>query len=92
MSSNMQGLYFGLGDGATGEANTGGAINGESMLPYEEVKPDICSGENRILWGCQWPLNGDGMYNLGDLGSIGGSRNNVGFSSSLHSLVNSPLM
>ncbi|KAK4763118.1 hypothetical protein SAY87_012923 [Trapa incisa] len=91
MDANLHGMYFGLG-----EVNTSGAVSGESMMhPYEEMKPDVCSGENRALWGCQWPLhNGDGFCNnnLGDLSSAGVSWNNIGLSSSFHNLINSPLL
>ncbi|KAK4779491.1 hypothetical protein SAY87_015597 [Trapa incisa] len=94
VSTDLHGLYFGLGEVNTGG---GGAVSGDSMmLPYEEMKPDVRSGENTALWGCQWPLNnGDGICNnnLGGLTSTTGNWNNIGFNSSLHySLINGTLL
>ncbi|OWM84158.1 hypothetical protein CDL15_Pgr028150 [Punica granatum] len=90
--NNLQGLYYGLGDGAIGEVHSDGGVSGESILPFEETKQDYCSGENKVLLGCPWPTNGDGVSNLGDLSSMRGSLNSLGFGSSWHSLLNSPLM
>lgn len=91
--NNVQGLYYGLGDAAIQgmiEAD-GGLVSGELMLPPGETKPDFCSSESKVLWGCPWPITGDRISDSGDLSSIGGSWNNVGLSS-WHSLLNSPLM
>lgn len=90
--NDLQCLYYGLGDKAGGEINIDGGVAGDSMLPYEETKPEFFSAEKRVLWGCPSPINGDGTGNLDDLSSIGGSRNNVSFGPSWHSIVDSPLM
>ncbi|KAL3750896.1 hypothetical protein ACJRO7_011819 [Eucalyptus globulus] len=56
----------------------------------------LCSdrdGENRVLWGCPWQMNGDqyrGNGVMGDVNSGRGSWNGLG--SSWYGLLNSPLM
>lgn len=64
------------------------------------VKQEMCSNgrdeegdDNRVLWGFPWQHGGEGNMNMvNDVDSSRQNSCNIGFGSSWHGLVNSPLM
>lgn len=65
---------------------------GATSMKQELLCPDR-EGENRVLWGCPWQINGDQYHGngvMGDVNSGRGSWNGPG--SSWYGLLNSPLM
>ncbi|KAJ4971475.1 hypothetical protein NE237_004574 [Protea cynaroides] len=92
-SNGFHNFYYGLGN--TNGASTVGGGEMEMVFPYEEIGGATTAtikgkdGENRILYGFPWQVNG-GDGNMGGLDSGRESWNGLG--SSWHGLVNSPLM